>query len=89
MNTSVFSSLLKIYSSLFIQFVKIWFLHLPKSYNITNKTDSGTENYESDNIGEKLLSLLMQYKEKGETIADIQIDRGSLEQHFMKIAKEV
>lgn len=60
-----------------------------KHYNITIKTDSGTENYESDNIGEKLLSLLMQYKEKGETIADIQIDRGSLERHFMKIAKEV
>lgn len=60
-----------------------------KHYNITIKTDSGTENYESDNIGEKLLSLLMQHKEKGETIADIQIDRGSLEQHFMKIAKEV
>ncbi len=34
-----------------------------------------------------LLSLLMQYKEKGETITDIKIDRGSLEQHFIKIAK--
>jgi len=38
-------------------------------------------------IGDSLLALLMQYKEKGENIVDIQIDRGSLEQHFIKIAK--
>lgn len=58
-----------------------------KHYNITIRTDSKTEKYESDNIGETLLSLLMQYKETGETVSDIEIDRGSLEQHFMKIAK--
>ncbi len=58
-----------------------------KHYNITIQTESGIEQYESDHIGETLLSLLMQYKEKGETILDIRIDRGSLEQHFMKIAK--
>lgn len=29
----------------------------------------------------------MQYKKNNETILDIQINRGSLEQHFMKIAK--
>ena len=45
------------------------------------------EKYESENIGDSLLTLLMQYKEKGETIVDIQVDRGSLEQHFIKIAK--
>ena len=58
-----------------------------KHYNITIQTDNGTEKYESENIGNSLLSLLMQYKEKGETITDIKIDRGSLEQHFIKIAK--
>lgn len=58
-----------------------------KHYNITIQTEIRTEQYESDHIGETLLSLLMQYKEKGETILDIRIDRGSLEQHFMKIAK--
>lgn len=58
-----------------------------KHYNITIQTESGTEKYESENIGDSILSLLMQYKEKGETIMDIQIDRGSLEQHFIKIAK--
>ncbi len=58
-----------------------------KHYNITIQTENGTEKYESENIGASLLSLLMQYKEKGEEITDIQIDRGSLEQHFIKIAK--
>ena len=60
-----------------------------KHYNITIRTDNKTEKYESDNIGETLLSLLMQYKEDGETVSDIEIDRGSLEQHFIKIAKGV
>ena len=47
-----------------------------KHYNITIQTENGTEKYESENIGNSLLSLLMQYKEKGETITDIKIDRG-------------
>lgn len=58
-----------------------------KHYNITIQTEKRTENYESDNIGEALLMLLTQYKENGETILDIQINRGSLEQHFMEIVK--
>ncbi|NBJ93090.1 ABC transporter ATP-binding protein [Parablautia muri] len=58
-----------------------------KHYTITIQTESGTGKYASDNIGETLLALLTEYREKGETILDIQIDRGSLEQHFMKIAK--
>lgn len=57
-------------------------------YHITIRTENGMEKYESENIGASLLTLLMQYKEKGETIADLQIDRGSLEQCFIKIAKE-
>jgi ABC-2 type transport system ATP-binding protein len=60
-----------------------------KHYNITIQTETGTGKYESDNIGETLLTLLVQCREKGETILDIQIGRGSLEQHFMKIAKGV
>ena len=59
-----------------------------KHYNITIQTELRTETYESDNVGETLLALLTRYKEKGETIVDIQINRGSLEQHFMKITKE-
>lgn len=56
-------------------------------YSITIQTERRTENYESDNIGETLLMLLTQYKENGETILDIQVNRGSLEQHFIEIAK--
>ena len=58
-----------------------------RHYNITIQTENSTEKYESDNIGETLLSLLTQYKEKEEPIVDIQINRGTLEQHFMRIAK--
>lgn len=53
--------------------------------------ENGTETYEtyeSDDIAETLLSLLGQYKKDGTVISDIRVDRGSLEQHFMKIAKE-
>ena len=56
-------------------------------YNIRIQTEKRTENCESDNIGKTLLMLLTQYKENGEAILDIQINRGSLEQHFIKIAK--
>lgn len=59
-----------------------------RHYNITIQTESGTETYESDQVGETLLALLTQYKEHGEPVIDIQINRGSLEQHFMKLAKE-
>ena len=58
-----------------------------KHYNITIQTEKRTENYKSDNIAESLLRLLTQYKENEETVLDINIDRGSLEQHFMKITK--
>lgn len=58
-----------------------------KHYNITIQTEKRTENYKSDNIAESLLRLLTQYKENGETVLDINIDRGSLEQHFIKITK--
>ena len=58
-----------------------------KQYNITIQTENSTEKYESDNIGETLLLLLTRYKENGEPIVDIQINRGTLEQHFMIIAK--
>ena len=59
-----------------------------RHYNITIQTESRTETYESDQVGETLLALLTQYKGHGEPVIDIQINRGSLEQHFMKLAKE-
>ncbi len=39
-----------------------------KHYNITIQTETGTGKYESDNIGETLLTLLVQCREKGDTL---------------------
>ena len=58
-----------------------------KHYTISIRSEQGLETLESDNIGDALLGLLKCYKEKGLTVQDIQVSRGSLEQHFMKIAK--
>ncbi len=58
-----------------------------KHYNICIKTSQGTENFEADNIGESLISILKGYQEKNMDIQDIQVNRGSLEQHFVKIAR--
>ena len=58
-----------------------------KHYTISIKTSRGTENFEADNIGESLISILKDYQEKQMDIQDIQVNRGSLEQHFVKIAR--
>lgn len=60
---------------------------LGKHYNICIQTAQGTEQYESDNIESSLMALLRKYQEECRPIEDIRIDRGSLEQHFLKIAK--
>ena len=58
-----------------------------KHYNIQLRTDQGLENYESDDIGAGLTAILQSCQEKNTVIQDIRVDRGSLEQHFLKIAK--
>lgn len=58
-----------------------------KHYNISIKTSRGTETFEAGNIGERLISILKGYQEKGMDIEDIQVNRGSLEQHFVQIAR--
>ena len=40
-----------------------------------------------DNIGDALITLLEEYRQKGITILDIQIDRGTLERHFIQFVK--
>lgn len=60
---------------------------LGKHYTITLKTQGRTERRETDDIGQTLLQLLEQVQAAGETVLDIQVSRGSLEQHFMQIAK--
>lgn len=58
-----------------------------KHYNICIKTSQGSETFEADNIGESLISILKSYQEKDTDIQDIQVNRGSLEQHFVRIAR--
>lgn len=58
-----------------------------KHYNICVKTEQGTETFEADDIGESLISILKGYQDKNVDILDIQVDRGSLEQHFIKITR--
>ena len=57
-------------------------------YNVRVKTSQEAREYEVDNIGPSLINILQDYQEKNIVIQDIQVDRGSLEQHFVKIARE-
>ncbi len=61
---------------------------ISSKYVINIKTKEGEQSIETDNISDTLLSLISDLKQKGIEILDIKIDRGTLEQHFIKIAKE-
>ena len=58
-----------------------------KHYNITIQTQDKIKKYECDDIEAALFPLLLMQYKNNETILDIQINRGSLEQHFMKNRK--
>lgn len=51
------------------------------------KTSQGDESFESDDIGDTILALLEEYKQKAIAVLDIKIDRGTLEQHFIDISR--
>ena len=57
-------------------------------YNVHVKTSQGEKDFEVDNIGPSLIAILQDYQKKNMVIQDVQVDRGSLEQHFVKIARE-
>lgn len=57
-----------------------------RCYTIHIKTERGEESFESDNIGDTMLTLLEDFKQKRVAVLDIKIDRGTLEQHFIEIA---
>ena len=58
-----------------------------KRYTLHIKTEQGDESIESDNIGDTMLTLLEGFKQRGIAVLDIQIDRGTLEQLFIEIAR--
>lgn len=60
---------------------------IDKRYTVHIKTEQGNENFESDNIGDTMLTLLEDFKQRGIAVLDIKIDRGTLEQHFINIAR--
>lgn len=58
-----------------------------KKFIIHIKTQKGDSTYETDNIEDTLISLLGDLKQKRIHVLDIRVDRGTLEQHFMEMAR--
>lgn len=58
-----------------------------KRYTIEIETSQGVESFECDCISDTLLKLLEDYKHQGIAVTDIKINHGTLEQHFMEIAR--
>ena len=58
-----------------------------ETYFIHIKTQQGNSTFETDHIEDTLISLLNDLKQKEIHILDIQVDRGTLEQHFIEMAR--
>ena len=56
-------------------------------YLIHIKTQQGNRVFETDNIEDTLISLLHDLKQKEIPILDMKVDRGTLEQHFIELAR--
>lgn len=56
-------------------------------YHIHIKTQQGDSTFETDNIEDTLISLLGELKQKKIHVLDIKVDRGTLEQHFIEMAR--
>ena len=58
-----------------------------RKYFIHIKTQQGNNTFETDNIEDALISLLDELKQKKIHVLDIKVDRGTLEQHFIEMAR--
>ncbi len=58
-----------------------------RKYFIHIKTQQGDNTFETDNIEDTLISLLSELKQKKDHVLDIKVDRGTLEQHFIEMAR--
>ncbi len=58
-----------------------------KCYNIKVVTDQGEETCVAENIGDTMLAILEDCRKRQRQVLDIQVSRGTLEQHFMDMAK--
>ncbi|MCI8787293.1 MAG: ABC transporter ATP-binding protein [Eubacterium sp.] len=57
-----------------------------EKYFIHIKTQQGMRTFETDHLEDTLISLLHEWKQKEIHILDMKVDRGTLEQHFIKMA---
>ncbi len=60
---------------------------ISKRYIIHIKTGQGDETFEAEDIGDTMLTVLEEFKQRGIAVQDIKIDRGTLEQHFIEMAR--
>ena len=58
-----------------------------RKYFIHIKTQQGENTFETDNIEDTLIFLLSELKQKKIHVSDIKVDRGTLEQHFIEMAR--
>lgn len=58
-----------------------------RKYFIHIKTLQGDSTFETDNIEDSLISLLGELKQKKIHVLDIKVDRGTLEKHFIEMAR--
>lgn len=60
---------------------------LGKRFNLTIKTQEGETRHEVEDVAAALLEILADYRARGLEVMDIEVNRGSLEQHFMELAR--
>ena len=58
-----------------------------RKYFIHIKTQQGDNTFETDNIEDTLIALLDELKQKKIHVLDIKVNRGTLEQHFIEMAR--
>lgn len=58
-----------------------------RKYFIHIKTQQGDSSFETDNIEDTLLSILNELKTEKNYVLDIKVDRGTLEQHYIEMAR--
>ena len=58
-----------------------------RKYFIHIRTQQGENIFETDNIEDTLITLLGGLKQKKIHVSDIKVDRGTLEQHFIELAR--
>lgn len=51
------------------------------------RTRSGTESFPADSVAARLLELLPQYEKRNQEVLDVRVERGTMEEQFLKLSK--